>query len=230
MKNPNKSFNANKKGEFPFEYKKGMVVFLGCKIDLSKRPFIPRIETEFWAGKAIKEIKSKKRKNLKILDIFAGSGCIGVSILKNISNSVCDFGEKNKELLKQIKINLELNKIEMTRARIIKTDIFSNIKDRYDYIFANPPYVALDRIKEVGASVLKYEPKSALFGGRDGLFYTRKFLNKAEKFLSKRGVIYLEIDPLQAREIIKILKANKFKKFEFFKDQFKKYRWVKIWI
>lgn len=228
----NQSFRANKKGEFPFEYLKGKVVFLNCKIDLSKRTFIPRIETEFWLGKAIKEINNKKRKNLKILDIFAGSGCIGVAVLKNCRN-LCqsvDFVEIDQKAISQIRLNLKLNKVPKSKYNIYKSNLFEKLKNKnYDYIFANPPYVALNRIKEVGASVLKYEPKSALFGGKDGLFYIREFLNKAENFLKKEGIIYLEIDSLQIKEIIEILKRNNFKKFNFFKDQFKKYRWVKIW-
>jgi len=232
MKLSNKSFEADKKGEFPFEYKKGRVAFLNCKIDLSKRTFIPRVETEFWLKKAIKEIKrlTINSKQLTILDVFAGSGCVGMAILKNVENANVDFVDVDQRAIFQIKLNLKLNKIPKGKYNIYKSDLFEKIKNKkYDYIFANPPYVALDRIKEVSSSVLKYEPKNALFGGKDGLFYIREFLGKAPKFLKEKGIIYLEIDPLQIREIIKILKINNFKKFKFFKDQFKKYRWVKIW-
>ena len=218
--------------KIPIEYEKSFIKFLNCKIDLRNRVFIPRIETEFWVKKAIKELKIENCK-LKIdaLDIFAGSGCIGIAILKNIKNSYVDFADTDKKAIGQIKINLKLNKIPRERYRIYKSDLFEKIKDKdYNYIFANPPYVAKERLKEVQPSVLKYEPKTSFLAGKRGLFYIRKFLKEAKRFLKERGTVYLEFDPLQKKEIEDILKKKGYKNFKFFKDQFKKYRFVKVQI
>ena len=216
--------------EIPVEYEKGYTKFLNCKIDLRNRVFIPRIETEFWVRRAIKEISSLKER-LKVLDIFAGSGCIGIAILKNIKNSYVDFADTDKKAIGQIKINLKLNKIPRERYRIYKSDLFEKIKNKnYNYIFANPPYVAKERLKEVQPSVLKYEPKTSFLAGKRGLFYIRKFLKEAKRFLKERGTVYLEFDPLQKKEIEDILKKKGYKNFKFFKDQFKKYRFVKVQI
>jgi len=218
----------------PIEYKRGFKRFLGCKIDLSLKPMIPRPETEFWLKKAIKQIKSQKSKvkNLNILDIFAGSGCIGIAVLKHIKNAKVDFAEINKKFLKQIKINLKLNKISPKKYRLIHSDIFSkftSFKDvNYDYIFANPPYVGLNKRHLVQESVLDWEPLMAIFGGEDGLLYIRRFLKDAKKYLKKNGKIYLEFDHLRKRETEELLKQLKYKKFKFYKDQFKKWRWVVI--
>ena len=97
--------------DLPEEYKQGFKDFLGVKIDLSKRPLIPREETEYWVSVVLKEIKEEA----ECLDLFAGSGCIGISILKNVKNSFCDFGEKEDLFLEQIKINLDLNDINKER-------------------------------------------------------------------------------------------------------------------
>jgi len=216
--------------DFPAEYQKGFIKFLNCKIDLRDRVFIPRIETEFWVKKAIEKLKIENCK-LKILDMFAGSGCIGVAILKACPE-LCrrvDFIDIDEKAISQIKINLRLNEIPKNRYRIYKSNLFEKLKNRkYDYIFANPPYVAKERLGEVQPSVLKYEPERAILAGGGGLFYIKKFLRKAKNFLKPNGVIYFEIDPQQKDDIENILEKQGYKKSKFFKDQFKKYRFVKI--
>lgn len=230
--------------KIPPEYKKGYTKFLNCKIDLRNRVFIPRIETEFWVKKALSEIqksKKSKTKKLKILDIFAGSGCIGIAILKNVKNSFVDFIDIDKKAIEQIKINLKLNKIPKIRYKIYKSNIFEKIKgEKYDFILTNPPYVAKERLNEVEQSVLKYEPKRAFLAGKKGFRYIKKFLKEAKKFLKPNGTIYFEFDPQQKKDIVNILKKESYKNsrpvpnrrfwcgVKFFKDQFKMYRWTKI--
>jgi len=205
------------------------VKFLNCQIDLSKHNFSPRIETEFWVAKEIKNLKSKNKNcnpKIKILDIFAGTGCIGIAILKNIENSDLDFADISENAFLQIKINLELNKIKEGRGMIYKSNLFEKLKgQKYDFIFANPPYVALDRISEVQIGVLKKEPLVALFAGKDGLVIIERFFKKAKKHLNPGGKIFLEFDPLQKEKINKILERENLKA-EFKKDQFGKIRWV----
>ena len=114
-----------KAGE-PLDYIIGWKPFLNCQIDLSQKPFIPRPETEYWTEKFIAFAKTRGSR-LKILDAFAGSGCIGIAILKNLKNTNVNFIEKNPEFIKQIKINLKLNKIASSRYQIIHSNIFENI-------------------------------------------------------------------------------------------------------
>ncbi len=212
------------------DYVIGFVKFLNCKIDLSKRPLIPRPETEEWAGKAIGEIRKWKieNRNLRILDIFAGSGCIGTTLLKNVKNSFVDFGEKEKRFCEQIKINAKINKINSKRYKIIQSDIFAEIKGKYDYILANPPYVAENKRNKVQKSVLKFEPKNSVFAGTDGLLYIKKFLSQARNFLNPKGKIYMEFDSWQKAKIEEILNKNRYKEWKFFKDQYGKWRYVVI--
>lgn len=216
-------FSIINKMELPKDYKIGYKYFLETKIDLSKKPFIPREETEYWVSLAVKEIKEGS----VCLDLFSGSGCIGVSVLKNISGTYCDFGEKEDVFLEQIKINLELNKIDENRYSLIKTDIFSNINKKYDFILVNPPYVALNRLNEVGEDVKTFEPHIALFSGQDGLDAIIEFLSKARLFLKDKGIVYMEFDEKQLKDIEEMIKNN-YSRYEFLKDQFNKYRFVRI--
>ena len=192
----------------PLEYVKGFVEFLGCNIDLSKKPLIPRVETEFWVGEALKEIKGGR-----VLDIFCGSGCIGIAVQKHIKNSKVFFADIENRAVGQ---------------KVIKSDVFSNIKGKYDLIFANPPYIPTIKKGKVQNSVLKYEPHKALFAGKDGLFFINKFLKQAKNHLNLDGVIYMEFDSPQKKAIDSLLKKYKYDSWEFHKDQYGKTRWVVI--
>jgi len=223
-----------KAGE-PLDYVIGFTEFLGCKIDLSKRPLIPRAETEFWVEEAIEQIKNSKNKKIKVLDIFSGSGCIGVAVIKNLlparrslGGGGCDFSDVDSNNLKQIKINLKLNKIKSGRYKVIQSDIFKNIKNKYDFIFANPPYIPINNKNRVQESVLKYEPNIALFGGKDGLYFIRKFLRQAKKYLNSGGVIFMEFDFIQKKEIEGFIKKCGYESYKFHKDQYGKWRWVMV--
>lgn len=201
----------------PFEYVRGFTEFLGCKINLSKKPLIPRPETEFWVGEVIKSLTHSTRmparsgQNLRILDIFCGSGCIGLAILKHIKRAKVTFADKYKYF---------------DSPNFIKSDVFSNIKGKFDYIFANPPYVAIKLKHKLQKSVLKFEPKQALFGGSDGLFYIKKFLKNAKQHLNPGGEIFIEFSPEQKPAIGKLLKNFNYTKWEFHKDQFNRWRWL----
>lgn len=215
-----------KAGE-PLDYVIGFTEFLGCKIDLLKKPLIPRSETEFWVEKVIGEIKKVKGKK-RALDIFSGSGCIGVALLKNVPNLLCDISEIDKDLLGQIKKNLRINRIKENRYKVIKSDVFSNIKGKYDFILSNPPYISKTRKNKIQKSVLKYEPHKALFGGEDGLLYIKRFLKSAKERLNNDGKIYMEFDCVQKKEIGKLIKKYKYSSSEFYKDQYGKWRYVMI--
>jgi len=230
---PNKNFEKDvgriKKGE-PIDYVIGFAEFLGCKIDLSKRPLVPRKETEFWVGKVIENIASLegKQRPLRCLDLFCGSGCIGTAILAKTGILLCDMADSSQDCLDQTEINCRINKINKKRYRLIKSNIFSDIKRKYDFIFANPPYIPITKKNKIQESVLKYEPRQALFGGKDGLSLIKKFLKDAKKHLNKEGKIFMEFDSPQKREIDNLLNKCKYQDWQFFKDQYGKWRWVMI--
>ncbi len=214
-----------KRGE-PVDYIVGYCHFLGCHIDLSKKPLIPRPETEWWVEKAVNEIKeSGTKKRYSFLDIFSGSGCIGIGLLKNIGNCRVDFAETSERFIKQIKINIAFNKIRKDRYQVIKSDIFDKIKGKYDAIFANPPYIPKACLNNLPLSVYKFEPHQALFGGKNGLSLIEPFLRQAIGHLKKNGLIYMEFDSPQKKSIGIMLKKYGYRA-EFLKDQYGKWRYL----
>lgn len=213
----------------PVAYIIGNAPFLGCTIDLSYQPLIPRTETEFWVEQTIKNIKETRcDKPLHILDLFAGSGCIGISLLKHIPQCTVDFGEHDKNLLEQIRKNIEINSIDLARTQIYETNCFNHIpsNSKYDYILANPPYIAKYREAHIQPSVLNFEPHKALFAEDKGLFYIKKLINEAHNHLTERGVLHIEFDSSQKNSIEEHI-SNTYE-YTFQKDQFGYWRTVTI--
>ncbi|PIR43142.1 protein-(glutamine-N5) methyltransferase, release factor-specific [candidate division WWE3 bacterium CG10_big_fil_rev_8_21_14_0_10_32_10] len=217
-----KDIERIKAGE-PVNYVIGWVDFLGCKIDLSKKTLIPRPETEFWVSKVINELQQIKTKNFDILDLCCGSGCIGISVLKQVYHSNVSFADISPGALEQSQINLDRNFIKKNKYKIIKTNLFKNISSKYDFILCNPPYVSVNE-KNLD---LQWEPKKALYAKHGGLFLIEKIIIESPGYLNGPGLLFLEFGYNQKKEIKEILKTSLFKKYKFYKDQFGKYRYLK---
>ncbi|TRZ79680.1 peptide chain release factor N(5)-glutamine methyltransferase [bacterium] len=211
---------------YPLAYLIGNQPFLNCKIDLKYKPLIPRPETEYWTEKVIDDIKNNRKQDIRCLDIFAGSGCVGIAILKNIKGIKMDFADIKGKNLKQIKHNLKLNNIE-GKHKFIKSNLFDRINDKYDYIFANPPYIAHND-KSIQLSVKKYEPKNALYSKNNGLEIIEKFLRNANGYLNQDGKICIEFGYQQKKNIETLLKKFKYERYSFYKDQYGRWRWIEI--
>ncbi len=209
----------------PLAYLIGNIPFYNCTIDLSYKPLIPRVETEYWVNHFVeKKLRGSTSQNgglVDILDIFSGSGCIGVSVMKN-SNAKVDFSELKPKNIEQIKKNLELNCLT---GEVFKSDVFESLPDKkYDYILANPPYISKGRLDTVGDSVMDHEDHGALFAENEGLFFIEKLIKESAKFLKPGGKVYVEYDPWQTEKIIDLLKESSVTNFEIKKDQYEKDR------
>jgi release factor glutamine methyltransferase len=211
----------------------GFAPFLSCRIDLSKKPLIPRPETEYWTEIAISKVKvqslttKNRKRTITILDLFCGSGCIGIAALRHIPQSKVTFADLEQSYFKGIRKSLRWNTILSNRARCLKSDVFSNIKGSYDYIFANPPYIPTSRKKRLPASVIRQEPSGALFGGQNGLKYIRTLLKEAIMHLKPSGAVFLEFDSSQKKAIAGLAKQYGYTA-GFYKDQYDKWRWAKF--
>jgi release factor glutamine methyltransferase len=217
----------------PLAYIIGFVDFCGCRIGLLERPLIPRPETEYWTLAAIKDIQSTVHSDATIhcLDLFSGSGCVGIALAKHLPNAFVDFADINERCLAQIKENMEANGIGDERCKIFQSDVFSDIPNgkKYHLITANPPYInPAVRDTRVADSVHNFEPHSALFAGEEGFVYIRRVLAAAKNFLLPGGKLYLEYDDIQKNRIAGLLQEYGYLDFSFHQDQFGKWRFMKV--
>lgn len=195
---------SNNSPDVPEAYALGTVPFLGCTIYLDSRPLIPRSETEWWVEKAIATMSESVAvrgapqagsRGLNVLDLFAGSGCIGIAILKHIPNSQVTFGESEARHIPTIQKNILMNNIDPTRARVVQTDVYSDLRNHYDYILANPPYLSKARLQRIEQSVLEHEPPEALFAEDDGFALIDETLRGLLTRLLPGGQAWIEHEP-----------------------------------
>lgn len=205
----------------PRDYVIGFTEFLGCHIDLSLKPLIPRVETEYWVEKLISELRDDHA--VAALDIFCGSGCIGIALLEYKFGMHVTFADISQKALDQTTINLK--NYELDSYEIVKSDVWENIEGEFDLIVANPPYIGINDEVEESTS---FEPSEALFAGEDGLDLIREFLNGLGSHLSDEGQVWMEFGSEQKDKIQDLLLGLGFTKFKFHKDQFDRWRWVVI--
>jgi release factor glutamine methyltransferase len=205
----------------PVAYLIGYVEFLGCHIDLSYKPLIPRAETEYWVDIFIK--KNKGNKNLQILDLFSGSGCIGIAVSKHLNIHV-DFGDINAKNIEQIKKNIAINTL-MEKSNVYVSNIFSDIpRKKYHYILANPPYIDREKISQVQDSVLYNEDNRALFADEQGLQYVYELIDNGWYYLEPEGEIWIEFDSWQVNLVNIYLQDTKKWAHYLIKDQYNRDR------
>lgn len=215
----------------PLAYIIGSIPFLNANIYLDSRPLIPRVETEFLVDKVIEEISKSKSKptDIKILDLCAGSGCIGVAIAKAFPTVKIDFIEFDSEHLSTIKKNCSQNNLDSESYRIFQGDLF-NIKSdsklyQYDYIISNPPYID-PTLNRTDNSVRDFEPSLALYGGEKGMELIEQIILKSPKYLVKGGQLWIEHEPEQV-ELIENLSNKHFKSITH-TDQYQLKRFTKL--
>lgn len=188
------------KDGYPIQYLIGYVDFYGYKINVNEDVLIPRYETEYLLEKVINISKKIFSNKINILDIGTGSGAISI-VLKNELNSnvtACDISKKA--------LNVAINnaKINNSSIKFIKSDIFSNINDKFDIIISNPPYISSDEV--IMDSVKKYEPNLALYAPKDGLYFYEEIIKDARKYLNDKFIIAFEIGWWQGNFICDIAK------------------------
>ncbi len=192
------------------EYKE----FYGLSFYVNSNVLIPRPETEL----LIDEILQYDLKNKKILDVGTGSGNIGITIKKTVTEAIVtcsDISSKALNIALKNKNNLLDKK---SKIEFIQSNIYSDISDQYDYIISNPPYISADEMKTLPDDVNNFEPHIALNGGCDGMVYYNKIINPVKKILKPGGYLFLEINPCLKEKIVLLINKACLKVLNIKKD------------
>jgi len=202
----------------PIQYILGKTEFMGLEFRLNRDVFIPRPETEILVETAIKIVHGSRFMVHGILDLCTGSGCIAVSLVKFIKNVRVTATDISNEALEIAKQNALLNNVEVN---FLQSNLFVNHELRtmnYELIISNPPYISTTDIKNL-APEIKYEPRIALDGGKDGLGFYRKIINQSPYYLKEGGFLIMEMGFNQKEAIKNIFQnSGNFQIIEIIKD------------
>ena len=205
--------------EIPIQYILGTTYFYGLEFNVNENVLIPRPETEELVELIINSnLKTPKFNNLKILDIGTGSGCIAISLAKNIPDAQVFAIDVSEKALATAKENAVLNKVSVTflQKNILET---SDLEQQFDIIVSNPPYVRNLEKAEIKRNVLENEPHLALFvEDNDALLFYRKIANLATRSLSPGGKLFFEINQYLGKETVELLEKMNFKNTALHKD------------
>lgn len=191
----------------PPQYIVGNTNFYGNIINVNQNVLIPRFETELLVEKTYNYIKKYFQKEVSILDIGTGSGCIAITLKKLLDAKITAI-DVSKKALDVAKENAHQNNVDID---FILSDLFSNVKGKFDVIVSNPPYIAYD--EKIDERVKNNEPHLALYAKNNGLDFYERILKEASQYLKEKAIIAFEIGEKQGQSIKNIAQ-------KYFKDSY----------
>lgn len=198
-----------KKG-IPLQYIFGEEDFYGRTFKVIEDVLIPRQDTEISVEKILNIIENNPIQ--KMLEIGCGTGIVSISVdlESSVNVTALDISEKAIE-------NTKINKEKLnSKIKIIKSDLFSKVNEKFDLIYSNPPYIKSNELEKLQVEVKDYEPRLALDGGEDGLFFYRSIIKSSLEFLNNKGFLVFEIGHDQAYDICNMMRDNY--EIEVYKD------------
>ena len=186
----------------PLQYITHTQEFMKLNFYVDENVLIPQPDTEILVLQTIKRIKQYENNNIKVLDLCTGSGAIAISLAKEFENKnvqvyASDISSKALEVAKK---NAKQNNVQIN---FINSNMFESIKEKFDIIVSNPPYIETKVINKLSKDV-QSEPYIALDGGEDGLKYYKIIANEYEKYLKEGGTLLLEIGYDQKQSVTEL--------------------------
>lgn len=225
--------------EKPIQYITGTAHFMDLCFKVNENVLIPRPETEELVRWILDDARPLEQ-TISILDMGTGSGCIPISLAKNLSNATIQAFDISNKALKVAKKNAEMHGVDIDffQSDILNLDFSLNtdptrsmnlsLERNYDIIVSNPPYVRELEKKDMHNNVIEHEPNIALFvPNEDPLKFYRAIVNFASRQLNAKGILYLEINQYLGKEMVDLLADFHFENIELRKDMFGNDRMVK---
>lgn len=211
-------------GREPLQYITGQTDFMGLKISVGQGVLIPRPETELMAELAIQKCNSAtvrqcNSKELSILDLCTGSGCLALALAKNCPNSLVYGIDISEAALSYAAKNAKINNIE--NVEFMKGHLFDPLPGqnrKFDLIISNPPYIRRDDIGRLQPEIREWEPLNALDGGEDGLDFYREIIPAAREYLKDSATLMFEVGFDGADKVADIFKDAGYGQIQITKD------------
>lgn len=197
----------------PIQQILGKAYFAGQIYSVNENTLIPRPETEFLVDVCKK--KFPKHKQISILDIGTGSGCIAIELAKYYINSKITAVDVCQATLDKACENAQYYGV-LDKINFVKSDVFSNLTGIFDMIVSNPPYIPFSM--EIQKDVYDYEPHSALFADDNGLYFYKKIITEGKSFLNKNSFMAFEVGFNQGNEVMGLFEQNGYVNMLFTQD------------
>lgn len=196
----------------PLQYITGEQEFMGLTFHVNSNVLIPRQDTETLVEEALKVIKP----GMKVMDMCTGSGCVLISILKN-AHDVEGIGyDISKQAINVAKENAKFNEVPAVFER---SDLFEDVVENdFDVIVSNPPYIPTDVVATLMPEVSQFEPREALDGKGDGLYFYSKILEQCKNYMKQDGYILFEIGCEQGDAVSTMMRLAGFSEVRVIKD------------
>lgn len=196
----------------PLQYITGEQEFMGLTFHVNSNVLIPRQDTETLVEEALKVIKP----GMKVMDMCTGSGCVLISILKN-AHDVEGIGyDISKQAINVAKENAKFNEVPVVFER---SDLFEDVVENdFDVIVSNPPYIPTDLVATLMPEVSQFEPREALDGKGDGLYFYSKILEQCKNYMKQDGYILFEIGCEQGDAVSTMMRLAGFSEVRVIKD------------
>ena len=194
----------------PVQHLTGVQDFMGFTFKVNEHVLIPRQDTEVLVEEVLKVSKGKK-----VLDMCTGSGCIVISLAKLGQLESATAVDISTEALKVARENAASLEAEIS---FVESDLFEKVEGLYDIIVSNPPYIESEEVDKLAPEVKDHEPRLALDGTEDGLYFYRKIIEEADKYLTENGAIFFEIGYNQGEAVSELLRAKGYQDIKVIKD------------